>query len=151
MEDQVKQQNDSSMKSKWPILITGISIIFFFSQFTINYDQEFDLKASIKRGEDIYIAKCLTCHLENGEGLEDVNPPLTKADYLMADRKRSIQQTLYGVKEEMTVNGKIYNKPMRATKLTNEQASDVLNYVRNSWGNKGTAITPEEVEAARNK
>lgn len=139
------------MKSKWPILITGISIIFFFSQFTINYDQEFDLKASIKRGEDIYIAKCLTCHLENGEGVEGVNPPLAKADYLMADRKRSIQQTLYGVKGEMTVNGKIYNKPMRATKLTNEQASDVLNYVRNSWGNEGTAIKPEEVEATRNK
>jgi mono/diheme cytochrome c family protein len=139
------------MKRKWLILIPGISIIFLFSQFTIVQNQEFDLKASIKRGEEIYIAKCLTCHLENGEGIEGVNPPLAKADYLMADRKRSIQQTLYGAKGEMIVNGKTYNKPMKAINLTNEQASDVLNYIRNSWENEGTAIIPDEVEAARNK
>ena len=124
------------MKRKWRILITGISMIIFFSAFITKQNQEFDLKASIKRGEEIYIAKCLTCHLENGEGIEGVNPPLAKADYLMADVKRSIQQTLYGAKVEMIVNGKTYNKPMKGINLTNEQASDVLNYIRNSRGNE---------------
>jgi nitrite reductase (NO-forming) len=33
--------------------------------------------------------------------------------------------------------------------LKDEEASDVLNYVRNSFGNKGAAVTPEEVKAAR--
>jgi mono/diheme cytochrome c family protein len=139
------------MKYRWHIFITGISTIIFFTQFTFKQKQEFDLKASMNRGKEVYIAKCLTCHLQNGEGVEALYPPFAKADYLMADRKRSIQQTLYGVKGEMIVNGKIYNTEMKAINLTNEQASDVLNYIRNSWGNEGSAITPDEVEAARNK
>jgi hypothetical protein len=31
------------------------------------------------------------------------------------------------------------------------QASDVLNYIRNTWENKGTAVLPEDVTAARKK
>ena len=49
----------------------------------------------------------------------------------------------------MTVNGKTYNGEMPAVDLTDEQVSDVLNYVRNSWGNKGGAVTPTEVKAQR--
>jgi mono/diheme cytochrome c family protein len=49
----------------------------------------------------------------------------------------------------MTVNGKTYNGEMPAIDLTDEQVSDVLNYVRNSWGNKGAAVTPSEVKGQR--
>jgi mono/diheme cytochrome c family protein len=69
----------------------------------------------------------------------------------MADKKRSIQQALYGATGEMKVNGKTYTTPMNGFELTDEQASDVLNYVRNSWNNKCAAITPADVKAARNK
>ena len=111
--------------------------------------QAFDLKASIARGQDVYTTYCMSCHLPEGEGIEGVNPPLAKSDYLMADKKRSIRQILYGATEEMKVNGKTYNTPMAAIDLTDEQASDVLNYIRNSWKNKGSAITPGEIKAAR--
>ena len=33
--------------------------------------------------------------------------------------------------------------------LTDDQVADVLNYVRNSWGNKMPAITPPQVKALR--
>ena len=33
--------------------------------------------------------------------------------------------------------------------LSDQEVSDVLNYVRNSFGNKGGAVTPEEVKASR--
>src|SRR5882672_648136 len=112
---------------------------------------KFNLKESIERGKDIYIANCLTCHLDQGEGIEDVYPPLAKSDYLMADKKRSIQQVLYGAKGEMKVNGKIYNTEMVGIDLNDQQASDVLNYIRNSFGNKGSVVTPEEVKASRKK
>jgi mono/diheme cytochrome c family protein len=111
--------------------------------------QKFDLKASIERGKEIYAAQCVTCHQEQGEGLEDVFPPLAKSDYLMADKKRSIVQTLKGVSGEIKVNGKTYNGEMTGFDLTDQEVSDVLNFVRNSWGNKGNAVTPEEVTAAR--
>ncbi|MBI1767812.1 MAG: cytochrome c [Bacteroidetes bacterium] len=129
--------------------------LFLISLFSLQcYSQQnpkLNLPESIARGKDIYIAQCLTCHLDMGEGIEDVYPPLAKADYLMADKKRSIEQVLYGAKGEMKVNGKTYNAEMSAFDLTDQQASDVLNYIRNSFGNKGSAITPEEVKAARKK
>ena len=33
--------------------------------------------------------------------------------------------------------------------LTDEQIADILNYVRNSWGNKYPAITEAQVKAER--
>jgi mono/diheme cytochrome c family protein len=111
--------------------------------------QAFDLKASITRGTDVYIAYCLSCHGEQGAGIENVYPPLAKADYLMADKKRSILQVLNGAKGDLKVNGKVYNGEMTGFELTDEQVSDVLNYCRNSWGNKGGALKPLEVKAAR--
>jgi len=112
---------------------------------------KFNLKESIERGKDIYIANCLTCHLDQGEGIEDVYPPLAKADYLMADKKRSIHQVLYGATGEIKVNGKVYNTEMVGIDLNDQQVSDVLNYIRNSFGNKGASVTPEEVRASRKK
>jgi mono/diheme cytochrome c family protein len=122
--------------------ITTISLMSFQTQ-------KFDLKASIERGKEVYNVHCITCHMEKGEGLEGAFPPLAKADYLMADMPRSIKQILKGASGEMTVNGKTYNAEMQAIDLTDEQVSDVLNYVRNSWGNKGAAVTPAEVKAQR--
>ena len=92
---------------------------------------------------------CITCHLEQGEGIEGVYPPLAKSDYLMADKNRSIQQVLKGITGEIKVKGKTYNMEMIGLDLTDDQVSDVLNYVRNSFGNKGEAVTPENVKAIR--
>ena len=112
--------------------------------------QKFDLKASVARGKDIYTAQCLTCHLEQGEGIEGVYPPVAKSDYLMGDKKRSIEQMLKGLTGEIKVNGKTYDGVMNGfDALSDAEISDVLNYVRNSFGNKGGAVTPEEVKASR--
>jgi mono/diheme cytochrome c family protein len=128
--------------------IIAISIITI-ALMSFQKKQKFDLKASIERGKDVYNINCITCHMEKGEGLEGAFPPLAKSDYLMADKHRSIKQILEGASGEMTVNGKTYNGEMPAIDLTDEQVSDVLNYVRNSWGNKGAAVTPSEVKAQR--
>lgn len=127
------------------ILVTAI-VLFSFRQ-----SQDFDLKASIQRGQDIYAAQCMSCHMDHGEGLEDVFPPLAKSDYLMADKERSIREVIHGVSGEITVNGKIYNGFMSGFDLTDQQVSDVLNYIRNNWGNTGEPVTPHEVAAVRNK
>jgi nitrite reductase (NO-forming) len=133
----------------------GLTIITLFIVVTISLmafretTQKFDLKASIERGKEVYNSQCITCHMEKGEGLEGAFPPLAKSDYLMADKKRAVKQILEGVTGEMVVNGVTYNGEMPAIDLTDEQVSDVLNYVRNSWGNKGGAVTPTEVKAER--
>lgn len=126
------------------LLMVTISLMSFQKT-----NQKFDLKASIERGKEVYNSQCITCHMEKGEGIEGAFPPLAKSDYLMADKKRAVKQILEGASGEMVVNGVTYNGEMPAIDLTDEQVSDVLNYVRNSWGNKGGAVTPSEVKAER--
>ena len=115
-----------------------------------SFAQKFDLKASITRGKDVYTAQCLSCHMEQGEGIENVYPPLAKSDYLMADKKRSINEVLHGLTGPIKVNGVAYDGVMTGFDiLSDQEVSDVLNYIRNSFGNKGAAIAPEEVKASR--
>ena len=135
------------MKNKllWAVVIP----LFSISSFSFIVSQAFDLKASISRGKEIYTNYCISCHMEQGTGIENLYPPLAKADYMMNDKNRSILQVLKGANGEMKVNGKTYNAPMTGFDLTDEQVSDVLNYSRNSWGNKGAAIKPEDVANAK--
>jgi nitrite reductase (NO-forming) len=135
------------MKNKllWAVVI----LLFSISSFSFIVSQAFDLKASISRGKEIYTNYCISCHMEQGTGIENLYPPLAKADYMMNDKNRSILQVLKGANGEMKVNGKTYNAPMTGFDLTDEQVSDVLNYSRNSWGNKGAAIKPEDVANAK--
>ena len=127
------------------IFASMITIVLF----SFRPSQGFDLKASIGRGKEIYLVYCLSCHMDQGTGIENLYPPLAGSDYLIADKKRSIQQILYGATDTMKVNGKSYATPMAGVNLTDEQASDLLNYVRNSWKNKGVPVKPAEVKAAR--
>lgn len=107
--------------------------------------------ASIKRGQEVYTANCQSCHMEKGEGLEDTYPPVAKSDYLMKDPKVAINIILKGQDIAITVNGKNYESYMPAQDyLSDEQISDVVNYISNSWGNTyKTLITPALVKAAR--
>ena len=87
-----------------------------------------------------------------GKGTPDINPPLAKADYIKKPAKILIGVILKGQSGEVKVNGINYNAMMPAQEyLTDDQIADVLNYVRNSWGNKisGT-ITPAMVKPLRN-
>ncbi len=126
--------------------------IFLSAAFALTSFQKkpaFDLKTSATRGKDTYQTYCMSCHMDNGEGLEGVYPPVAKSDYLMADHKRSIVQIIKGVSGEIKVNGKTYNTEMTGFDLSDQEVSDVLNYVRNSFGNKGDAVTPDQVKAVR--
>jgi mono/diheme cytochrome c family protein len=110
-------------------------------------------KQSIIRGKEVYALYCQSCHLEDGKGMPDINPPLAKADYLKKPAKTLVEIILNGQSGEVVVNKKKYNAIMPAQDyLTNEQIADVLNYVRNSWGNKIAGnITPAAVKALRKK
>src|SRR5690349_21177406 len=130
------------MKKVFIGLILIVTEISFFS-----FTQKFDLKASIARGKEVYDANCVTCHMAEGEGIEGAFPPLSKSDYL-TDKARLVKVVLLGVRGPMKVNGTAYDGEMPGVQLTDEQVADVLNYVRNSWGNKGAAITPSEVQPA---
>jgi nitrite reductase (NO-forming) len=132
---------------KLNFLILAVSSIILLS-FQQKQD---DIKASMERGKEIYQSNCITCHMDQGEGIEGIFPPLTKSDYMLADKKRAINQILYGASGEMTVNGTVYNGEMMGYELTDEQMSDLMNYIFNSFDNKGGVTTPADVKSARKK
>ena len=109
------------------------------------------LNESIKRGKEAYALYCQNCHMEDGKGITDVNPPLAKADYIKKPAKTLINIILQGQTVDVIVNGKKYNVIMPSQEyLSDEQIADVLNYVRNSWGNKIPGmIAPAMVKALR--
>lgn len=109
-----------------------------------------DLEDSIQRGEQVYMTNCMSCHMINGQGVAGVYPPVAGEDSLLADVNVNIDIILKGQKGEVMVNGQKYNTDMPSQEyLTDEQIADVLNYVRNSWGNKAEMILPEQVKSQR--
>lgn len=129
-------------------------LLGIFSITLLSFKTGDPLAESIQRGKEVYTTYCVACHQPDGKGLENVFPPLAKSDYLMADKKRSIKQVLNGANDPLTVNGKKYTTPMIGlSSLTDQEVADVLNYVRNSWGNKAEKdiVKPEEVKKARSE
>lgn len=87
------------------------------------------LEAQLELGKQIYTQKCIVCHQADAKGVQDAFPPLANADYLLADLKRGVAQTLNGSHEEMVINGVTYNAPMTPQVQTLEEAVAVINYV----------------------
>lgn len=120
------------------VLFVGFSFSFL--------KQESPLQESMQRGQEIYADFCVTCHLEKGEGVSSVFPPIAKSDYLIKNRTETIKGLKYGQQEEIIVNDITYNNAMPALGLEDEEIADVMNYILNSWGNtSSTLVTPEEV------
>jgi len=134
------------------IKILTISVIILGIFLLSSFITDPQLNESIKRGKEVYALYCQNCHMEDGNGTLEINPPVAKADYIKKPAKILIDVILKGQSGEVVVNGKKYTGIMPAQEyLTDIQIADVLNYVRNSWGNKipGT-ITPAMVKPLRN-
>lgn len=105
------------------------------------------LDASIERGKELYEGYCITCHLPTGKGIPGTFPPLAQADYLLQNKRGSINAIKNGMRGEVVVNGETYNTVMSPLGLSDEEVRDVMNYILNAWGNEGGSVTLKEVES----
>lgn len=111
-------------------------------------DKTFEVSENLI-GKKIYDTYCLACHQSNGKGVQGLNPPLVGTDWVSGDTKRLIGVILNGMAGEK-VDGEVYSNIMAPHKfLSDEEVSDVLNFIRTSWGNSYDAITPSEVKEVR--
>ena len=101
-------------------------------------------------------AHCVTCHQPNGQGMQNIYPPLVNSAWVTGNPDRLIKLTLHGLWGPMEVNGVVYDPakgvpPMTAFKaiLKDEEVAAVLTYVRNTWGNAASVVTPDQVKAVR--
>ena len=100
----------------------------------------------------VYLQQCLACHQADGGGVPHLNAPLAGATAIVGkDKEKLIRIVINGMKG-VEIDDEIYSNPMAPHKeLTDQQIADVLTYVRNSWRNKASAVTPAEVKIARAK
>jgi nitrite reductase (NO-forming) len=104
----------------------------------------------MERGKKVFLSVCFACHMQEGQGLPGVFPPLAGSDYLKADKDRAIRIPLKGLSGPITVNGKSYNNIMPPqSQLDDAQVADVLTYVMNSWGNYMGTVTTADVKRSR--
>ncbi len=120
----------------------------FYSLFIFNISlslfKKKPLQESILDGQEIYKDFCAQCHLEDGKGVKGIYPPLAKSDFLK-DINKTISSIKYGLKGPITVNGEKYNSIMVSQGLDDEEISDVVNYILNSWGNSTKQLITEEI------
>jgi glucose/arabinose dehydrogenase/mono/diheme cytochrome c family protein len=102
-------------------------------------------------GRALYQRTCFLCHQINGQGMPRVYPPLAKSDFLLGDTPRAIRILCEGLSGEITVNSKKFDGVMPPVTLNDQEVADVLNYVRNSWGNQGESVTADTVKEVRAK
>jgi mono/diheme cytochrome c family protein len=107
-------------------------------------------KAQMERGLKVYENSCLGCHQADGVGVPSLNPPLTKTKWVLGDKKQLITITIAGLQEPIEINGETYANPMPSqAHLSDQDIADVLTYIRNSFGNKASAISPSDVAKVR--
>ena len=116
----------------------------------------FDLKASLDRGKVIYMQTCIACHQPTGLGIPGAFPPLAGTEYTQGDARRMVAMTLKGVNPPLKVKEMTYVVPMPPLPMQfpmladDTKLADVINYVRNSFGNKDeTGVTPAMIDAVR--
>ena len=85
---------------------------------------------------------CAGCHQANGQGLPGVAKSLVGSRWALSSPAQVIRIVLHGKEGEMLM-------PPVGKTLTDEQIANVLTYVRRSWGNTGSAISPSDVYEIR--
>jgi len=108
------------------------------------------------KGKEIFSRDgfCITCHQPDGKGLPGAGfPPITGSNWATGNEERLIKLVLKGIHGPIEILGKKYPGQVPMTPfggmLNDDEVAAVLTYVRNSFGNKASAISPEKVNEVR--
>lgn len=97
---------------------------------------------------------CITCHQPDGKGLPASGfPPLTGTEWVTGSPERLIKLVLNGLLGPIDVAGRSYPGQVPMTPfgglMKDDEVAAVLTYVRNAFGNRASAILPEQVRKVR--
>lgn len=117
-----------------------------FALLSLDMDQTKPAPAAMRTGRILYEQECQRCHQPGGQGVQGANPPLAETEWVLGPKKRLIETVI----NDGAATGGIDANPMAPhPHLSNQQVADVLTYVRNSFGNKASAVTAREVKKVR--
>ena len=105
----------------------------------------------LARGKVVYENVCGLCHGNDGMGKPGQAPPFAKSEWAIGNPNRIIRIPLAGLAGPIQVAGTEWNLAMPAmgAALPDDDLAAVLTYIRQSWGNKASAVTPEQVKTVR--
>jgi len=110
--------------------------------------------AMLARGKARYDQVCGLCHGLNGEGKPGQAPPFAGSEWVNTQGiQRFTSIPLGGLSGQLVVKGQTWSLSMPAmgAAMSDADLADVLTYIRNSWGNKGSPVTAADVKAIRAK
>jgi mono/diheme cytochrome c family protein len=108
-------------------------------------------KTVMARGKTVYVNICMACHMEDGAGVPRMNAPLAGSKTVKGAKEKPIGIVLGGL-SGVEIEGDRYENVMAShADLKDQEIADVLTYVRNSFGNKASAVSAAEVTKVRGK
>lgn len=113
---------------------------------------------AFNQGKALYSKEgfCITCHQADGKGLPGSGfPPLSGTEWVTGSEDRLIKIILKGLMGPIVVEGKNYDGMVPMTPfegmLNDQELAAVATYIRNSFGNKASVVSPEKVKEVRAK
>ncbi len=126
----------------WPVIILLLLTLFRYW-----YQQQ-----SNPIGKRLYNQNCANCHMQAGQGLAQLIPPLAQADYLISYRDSLPCIIRNGMRGEVMVNGITYNQPMPGNdQLSASEIAHIMDYINHSWGNDIISIPQDSVSQLLNQ
>ena len=100
-------------------------------------------------GARLYKIHCANCHMDQGEGLKGLIPPLSDTKFLQENRALLPCWIKNGVQDPMTIEGKEYVGEMPGVPtLTHTQIANIINFIQGKWHNGLNFYSEIEVKAA---
>ncbi|HWU77298.1 MAG TPA: cytochrome c [Rhodanobacter sp.] len=109
------------------------------------------IAASHARGASIYDQQCSSCHGDNGDGKTGIYPPLDGNTSVNEPTGiNAIRSVLLGGFPPVTTgNPEPYSMPPFARQLTDDDIAAVVSYIRQSWSNRASSVSTEQVGKLR--
>jgi mono/diheme cytochrome c family protein len=114
-------------------------------------DRELAAGDAKKRGALLYLDNCAACHRPDGRGYEGVFPSLAGNPVVEADNPLSLVSIvlLGSTTSRTSTTPAQFAMPAFAWRLTDQDAADIISFIRSSWGNDAKPIEAPKVAALR--
>jgi mono/diheme cytochrome c family protein len=100
-------------------------------------------------GSRLYAGNCLACHQKDGTGVPGVQPPLVGTPVPVGDPRELLGWVLFGERPASLPRGAYSGVMPQFGYLSDDDLATLLTYIRSSFGNQASAITPAMVAEAR--
>ena len=101
-------------------------------------------------GQRSYAMYCSTCHGNKGEGSDNTIPALAGNMTVTAENPiTALRVVLEGAHTPITQHATAIAMPGYAWTLNDQQAADLMSYLRGSWGNQAAPVTAQQVQETR--